>query len=92
MNFKELLLEDFNINLTKEMEEQFSQYFAFLVEFNSHTNLTSITDEEGVYIKHFYDSISLCKGYDFTKAINLCDIGAGAGFPSIPLKIVFTHI
>ena len=52
-------------------------------------NLTAITDLEGVYLKHFYDSISASFYFDFTKVTTVCDVGAGAGFPSIPIKICF---
>ena len=55
-------------------------------------NLTGITDLEGVYLKHFYDSLTLVKAYDFKDDIKLCDVGSGAGFPSIPLKICFPNI
>ena len=55
-------------------------------------NLTAITEKAEVYLKHFYDSISAAFYFDFTKPFNLCDVGAGAGFPSIPLKIAFPHI
>ena len=55
-------------------------------------NLTSITDEQDVYLKHFYDSIAPSFYYDFNGQLSLCDIGAGAGFPSIPLKIVYPEL
>lgn len=82
------------IDLTKRQKEQFSIYFKTLVEWNEKMNLTAITDEPGVYVKHFYDSISAAFHYDFeqTNPLTVCDVGAGAGFPSIPLKICFPHI
>ena len=55
-------------------------------------NLTAITDQPSVYLKHFYDSITAAFYLDFTKPLKLCDVGAGAGFPSIPLKICFPQI
>ena len=55
-------------------------------------NLTAITDQPSVYLKHFYDSITAAFYLDFTKPLKVCDVGAGAGFPSIPLKICFPHI
>src|SRR5690625_2824109 len=55
-------------------------------------NLTAITEEKEVYLKHFFDSISPSFYYDFTKVNTVCDIGAGAGFPSIPLKICFPEL
>jgi 16S rRNA (guanine527-N7)-methyltransferase len=67
-------------------------YFETLVEWNEKMNLTAITDKAEVYLKHFYDSITASFYFDFTKPFHLCDVGAGAGFPSIPLKIVFPHI
>ena len=55
-------------------------------------NLTAITDKEEVYLKHFYDSLPAAFYFDFTTQLNLCDVGAGAGFPSIPLKIAFPQL
>jgi 16S rRNA (guanine527-N7)-methyltransferase len=55
-------------------------------------NLTAITEKKEVYLKHFYDSISAAFFFDFSKPVHLCDVGAGAGFPSIPLKIAFPHL
>src|SRR5699024_11614051 len=59
---------------------------------NKKMNLTAITEEKEVYLKHFFDSISPIFYYDFTKVNTVCDIGAGAGFPSIPLKIYFLEL
>lgn len=86
------MLEEKGITLTSQQKEQFEKYFETLVEWNEKMNLTAITDKEEVYLKHFYDSVSAAFYYDFSKPIRLCDVGAGAGFPSIPLKIVFPHI
>lgn len=86
------LLSDLNISLSEKQIEQFDKYFKLLVEYNKVMNLTGITDYDGVYLKHFYDSLTLVKAYDFTKDISLCDVGSGAGFPSIPLKIAFPNI
>ena len=85
-------LEKLNITLNDKQIEQFKKYFELLVEYNKVMNLTGITDMEGVYLKHFYDSLTLVKAYDFNNNINLCDVGSGAGFPSIPLKIAFPNI
>ncbi|SHG72498.1 16S rRNA (guanine(527)-N(7))-methyltransferase RsmG [Ornithinibacillus halophilus] len=85
-------LEKQGINLTKRQLEQFSIYFKTLVEWNEKINLTALTNEEDVYLKHFYDSISAAFYYNFEGEIHICDVGAGAGFPSIPLKICFPHI
>ncbi len=70
---------------------QFERYYEILVEWNEKMNLTAITGKEEVYLKHFYDSISAAFYIDFSKVSHICDVGAGAGFPSIPLKIAF-HI
>lgn len=83
------LLHDKSIMLTDEQMKQFSQYFDLLIEWNKKMNLTAITERKEVYLKHFYDSISLAFFEDFSIEKKICDIGAGAGFPSIPLKIVF---
>ena len=80
------------IDLTETQIAQFKKYFELLVEWNEKMNLTAITDAEGVYLKHFYDSISPSFYFDFTKVVSVCDVGAGAGFPSIPIKICFPHL
>lgn len=91
MNFKEDL-KKLNIELTNEAFLNFEEYYKFLVEYNEHVNLTAITDYDGVYYKHFYDSLTLSLALDVTKPINLVDVGAGAGFPSIPNAIVFNNL
>ncbi|MFP5108395.1 16S rRNA (guanine(527)-N(7))-methyltransferase RsmG [Neobacillus sp. C211] len=85
-------LREKGISLSSEQLGQFEMYFETLVEWNEKMNLTAITDKAEVYLKHFYDSITASFYFDFTKPFHLCDVGAGAGFPSIPLKIVFPHI
>ncbi|MGY3767050.1 16S rRNA (guanine(527)-N(7))-methyltransferase RsmG [Vagococcus vulneris] len=86
-------LEKRGIELTDTQMNQFDTYFNMLVEWNEKINLTAITDLEGVYLKHFYDSITLAFVEDFeNKEYHLCDVGSGAGFPSIPLKIVFPNL
>ena len=82
-------LSEQGIELSNTQKEQFQKYYKLLVEWNKKMNLTSITDEHDVYLKHFYDSIAPSFYYDFNGQLSLCDIGAGAGFPSIPLKIVY---
>lgn len=72
--------------------EKFSLYYNFLIEENKKYNLTSITEKEEAYIKHFYDSIQLEKVVDMNNIVSLCDVGSGAGFPSIPLKILYPHL
>jgi 16S rRNA (guanine527-N7)-methyltransferase len=86
------MLAEKGIDLTPWQLEQFEIYYQTLVEWNEKMNLTAITDKDEVYLKHFYDSISAAFYFDFSKPIQLCDVGAGAGFPSIPLKIVFPSI
>ncbi len=85
-------LAEKGIILNETQMKQFDLYFHELVEWNNKMNLTAITDEEGVYLKHFYDSISAAFYQDFSKPFNLVDVGAGAGFPSIPIKICFPHL
>ena len=91
--FKEALKEK-GIDLSEDQLKQFDMYFHTLVEWNEKINLTAITEKEEVYLKHFYDSISASFYYDFNskEGLQICDIGAGAGFPSIPLKICFPHL
>jgi 16S rRNA (guanine527-N7)-methyltransferase len=86
--FKQLLSQK-DIQLSDHQMKQFARYFELLVEWNEKMNLTAITEEKEVYLKHFYDSISLAFFEDFASNKAICDVGAGAGFPSIPLKIVF---
>jgi 16S rRNA (guanine527-N7)-methyltransferase len=85
-------LQEKGIDLSEKQLDQFETYFTTLVEWNEKMNLTAITEKTDVYLKHFYDSITASFFFDFSKPFHLCDVGAGAGFPSIPLKIVFPHI
>lgn len=85
-------LSEHNVELNDNQITQFNLYFELLVEWNKKMNLTAITEENEVYLKHFFDSISPSFYYDFSKIKTVCDIGAGAGFPSIPLKICFPHL
>lgn len=80
------------IHLDDRQLEQFEIYFRELVDWNEKMNLTGITEREAVYTKHFYDSISLAFYADMDQVSNLADIGSGAGFPGIPLKICFPHL
>lgn len=84
-------LKQHNISLTEKQLNQLDTYFHMLVEWNEKMNLTNITEKEDVYLKHFYDSITLAF-YHSLDSQHICDIGAGAGFPSIPLKIVFPNL
>lgn len=90
--FKQTLAEK-GIELSEKQMNQFHRYFELLVEWNQKINLTALTGLEEVYLKHFYDSIALGLTMDFTKEnMSLCDVGSGAGFPSIPLKIVYPNL
>lgn len=92
MNPEKFVLElsKHNFELTDKQKQQFKLYFKMLIEVNEHVNLTRITEEDEVYLKHFYDSITPLFTFSavFKDGATLCDVGAGAGFPSIPLKIL----
>jgi len=85
-------LEKQGLSLTDRSLAQFETYFELLVDWNQRMNLTAITDREGVMEKHFYDSLTPAFFADFSAVSKLIDIGAGAGFPSLPIKILFPHI
>lgn len=75
--------------LTDQQKAQFARYFELLVEWNEKINLTAITDRDEVYLKHFYDSLApVLQGHITNSSVKLLDIGAGAGFPSLPMKIL----
>ena len=84
--------EKTNIVLSDIQKKQYEKYFELVVEWNQKINLTAITEEEEFYAKHFYDSISLSFYRDYSKVSNICDVGSGAGFPSIPLKILYPNL
>jgi 16S rRNA (guanine527-N7)-methyltransferase len=85
-------VEGFGISLDEGQIEQFLIYYELLIEWNGFMNLTAITEFDEVCTKHFIDSISLCKCIDCNSDISLIDIGTGAGFPAIPLKIAFPKL
>lgn len=89
-SFQEELLK-IGIKLTSRQLEQFEIYYHELIIWNEKMNLTAITKKEEVYEKHFYDCLLASQIIDFNNQ-NICDVGAGAGFPSIPLKIVFPNL
>lgn len=82
------------VKLSDEQMQQFQTYYEFLVATNEHVNLTAITKQDEVYLKHFYDSLlPALEVKDLqTRPFSICDVGAGAGFPSIPLKIAFPNL
>ena len=85
-------VENLNISLTEEMTNQFEMYFNRLVEVNQYMNLTAITEKDEVYNKHFLDSLTLTLALEQGKYYTLCDVGSGAGFPSIPLAIAWKNV
>ncbi|TYS45586.1 16S rRNA (guanine(527)-N(7))-methyltransferase RsmG [Bacillus infantis] len=86
------MLEEKGISLSPRQIDQYNIYYETLVEWNEKMNLTAITDKPEVYLKHFYDSVSAAFYFDFSKPLHICDVGAGAGFPSLPIKIAFPEI
>lgn len=80
------------ITLTEEQETKLEKFYNLLIEWNAKINLTRITIKEDVYLKHFYDSLTITKVVDLTKIETLCDVGTGAGFPGIVLKIVYPNL
>ena len=86
-------LAEQGFELTDQQKDQFQRYFQLLVEWNEKINLTAITAEDEVYLKHFYDSLApILQGHLKNEPIALLDIGAGAGFPSLPMKILFPQL
>ena len=85
-------LKKLNITLTEKQEQDLETYYQMLIKTNESINLTAITNKEEVYLKHFYDSLTLIKAIDLTKPLKIIDIGTGAGFPGLVLKIVFPNL
>lgn len=90
-NFTKLVISK-GIHLSETQLLQFELYYRELVDWNERMNLTGITEREQVYIKHFYDSLSVSFFVPMSDHLKIADIGSGAGFPSIPLKIAFPHL
>ena len=93
MNKEEFVkaLEDLSINISEKQLNDLDTYYKMLIEYNTHTNLTRITEEKEVYLKHFYDSLTLVKAVNLNNQ-TLLDVGTGAGFPGLVLKIVFPNL
>ena len=85
-------LKKLNIKVSDIQLEQLEKYYNLLIEKNKVMNLTAITKKEDVYLKHFYDSLTIVKIIDLNKTKSLCDIGTGAGFPGLVIKILFPHL
>lgn len=91
-NLLQNYIKDYKITLTENQYEQFQKYFELLAEWNEKMNLTAITDESGVALKHFADSLSLLNFVDIPQNSSLADVGTGAGFPGVVLKIARPYI
>lgn len=85
-------LEKLNIKITKNQLKDLEKYYKMLIETNKNLNLTRITEKQEVYLKHFYDSLTIAQVIDLNQNLNIIDIGTGAGFPGIVLKIVYPHL
>lgn len=80
------------IELTSQQLEKLNQFYELLISWNQKMNLTRIIEKEDVYLKHFYDSLTLSKVIDLNQDLTICDVGSGAGFPGIVLKICFPNL
>lgn len=85
-------IKELGLDITKKQEDQFLKYYEILVETNKVMNLTAITELDEVIVKHFIDSLLIVKSIDMNQCNNLIDVGTGAGFPGIPIKIMFPNI
>ena len=94
MNKEEFIkyVKELGIELTKEQLNQLDKLYKLLIEWNNKINLTRIVGEDDVYLKHFYDSLTISKVLDLKEKKTLCDVGTGAGFPGVVLKIVYPNI
>lgn len=87
-----MLRDNLGLSIDDKQDAQFRAYYDFLIEYNKKTNLTRITDEREAKFKHFHDSLLLTRSIDFSRIRSMCDMGSGAGFPGIPIKLVFPHV
>ncbi len=88
----EEILKKLNISINEDQKSKFAKYYSLLLEKNKVMNLTRITDEEEIIIKHFADSLMIGQVVDMNKVERLIDVGAGAGFPGVPIKIIWPRI
>lgn len=92
---EEIFVQELNklgIKVNKEQLFMLEKYYEKLIEYNKKINLTAITEKEEVYLKHFYDSLTIVKSVDLSQVKKLCDVGSGAGFPGVVLKIFFPDL
>ena len=94
MNKEEFIkyLKELNIYPTQDQLEKLNKFYNLLIEWNEKINLTRIVDEKDVYLKHFYDSLTITKEIELSKVNTLCDVGTGAGFPGVVLKIMYPNL
>lgn len=94
MNINDFIneLKKINIEINDYQLKQLNRYYELLVEYNEKMNLTGITEKNQVYLKHFYDSLTINKIIDLNTVQTLCDVGTGAGFPGMVIKILFPKI
>lgn len=85
-------LKKINISINELQLKQLERYYELLVEYNKFMNLTGITIKEEVYLKHFYDSLTIAKVIDLNQYNTLCDVGTGAGFPGLVIKIIYPNL
>ena len=94
MNKEEFIraCKEINVEITEDQLKQLDQFYHLMLEWNEKINLTRITEEQDVYLKHFYDSLTLNKVVNLKEVNTLCDVGTGAGFPGMVLKIIFPQV
>ena len=94
MNKEEFIcaVKELGIEMTEEQLIKLDKFYNLLIDWNEKINLTRIIEEQDVYLKHFYDSLTIAKVVDLSTKETLCDVGTGAGFPGIVLKIVYPNL